>query len=175
MSRKSYSEINGDVIRTSVALECTLDRINELEEDKKIQEYIKLLSDYERLKREKENGLISLKEAEQYECNHLFVVGKKTSEDDLLEGEVVLRCLKCGVTSGEKYASEGLPNIREMRKIIHQTAHHGRLLSDKEVMDMEDIQKRYDSVKDMMSEEEISKVICESIRCQREHKKTLGK
>ena len=81
--------------------------------------------------------------------------------------------MKCGVTSGVKYASPDLPDIREMRKIIQMTAHHGRLLSDKEVEDMSDVQKRFDSVKDVMSDKEISKVIDESIRCQRGKQKKL--
>lgn len=173
MKRKSYSDINSEVIRTSVALECTLQKINEFEEDEKIQEYIRLLSDFERLKREKEKGLLELKAAEQMECEHLFVVGEKTSEDKILGEEVVLRCLKCGVTSGMKYASSDLPNIREMRKIINMTAHHGRLLSEREVKDMADVQKRFDSIKDVMSMEEISKVIDESIRCQKSKQKNF--
>ena len=71
-------------------------RLNELEEDKKIQEFLRLKRDYEILSKEK-NRIYKVMKYEEYErCQHILVYTKITKD---VRGRIQKSCgcIKCGL------------------------------------------------------------------------------
>ena len=163
---KTKDELSSELATINDELNTVLKKLTDLEELPIIREYISLLTRSEILMREKPKKELELKAKEMEECHHLFVITEKLKEDNLPEDEVVVKCLKCGLTNGNKFASKNLPSVSIMQKITHQTIHLGNFISDKEVLNVEYLCQRYNELKDSISDKEISQILSNEIRCQ---------
>ena len=162
---KTKNDVSSEIASLNSELISTLKRIDSLEELDLIQEYISLLNKSENLIRTKKKKELELKEAEMLECNHLFIMTESLKEDELLPGEVTVYCLKCGLTNSHKYIKGNYPSISKMQEITHKTIHNGIFVYDKYITNIDFIKRKYNELKGKMSDEDISKILCEEIRC----------
>ena len=136
-----------------------INRINELKENSIIKEYISLLDSYDLTKNKMKGLEISKKEQEMCNCEHMFIILPRDKYNEyLLPDEVVLYCLKCGVTNGIHYHDNELyPTDNKMMQIVHSTNHHGRIIFDREVTDLEYAKKKYQELSSLnMTKEDLS-------------------
>ena len=149
-----------------------IDRLSSLEELDVIQEYIKLQNELESINRLNKHLTVEKEKRKMEECDHLLVITPKSEEDELLDREVVVCCLKCGLTNGSKNVS-GIVPLSEMKRILHKTT-KAKFAYDKEVTDLEYAKRRYNELaKESLSEDIIINILSDLIKKKQENNKSL--
>ena len=132
---RSVDLIQKDLENCQKSLEIEINKINELEQNPIILKYIERLNDYEKIKKTINKVKIELKESEMAHCDHyLVMIPRPNLAPGLLDGEVALCCLKCGISNVELEESS-IP-LKRMQEIMHTTLHHGRYVYDGLVTDL---------------------------------------
>ena len=76
------------------------EKLKKLENDSKVQKYLELKKDFEKIEREYKKEYINYIECKCNSCKHLFAVSK--IDEDRFEGRMYYEygCLKCGLETG---------------------------------------------------------------------------
>ena len=76
------------------------EKLKKLECDSKVQKYLELKKDFEKIEREYKKEYINYIECKCNSCKHLFAVSK--TDEDRFEGRMYYEygCLKCGLDTG---------------------------------------------------------------------------
>lgn len=133
-------------------LKISQERIDELEKNALVKEYIILIKQLKTLKKDYVKLNEKLEEEKMLNCKHLFI---KTSNNDCVDFEMrgsnpILCCIKCGLTNlydESEINREWLnPLEQKMGRIFYKTEKNGILVSNKVVSDINFAKEKLDSL-----------------------------
>lgn len=162
LMKKTVASIEEELLAEEKDFRDNLKELESLEKSDVVQEYIKRMNQYEIIERRINRLKRECHLAQMEECNHLFVMVPTEDDDKLLDEEVGLYCLQCGITNTRSIDCD--VDYDAMIKLLHTTLHYGKILYDKEIKDLDFARRAFkEALNDDMSNKELITFLSEKI------------